>query len=461
MPHRIKLLSNAQYQDPLVDYGSTEFVLQFQDAASLLQQWRNPHLGRSSREGIVLSIAASTRMAESHTQQLLLTTELSATREQELVDQLKVYRFMLERTLPEVLELVNQDKLLTPEDILKFIQQHLKLMDQAYGYRLTYAEEMMNQLNDITDLEVRDQFGRKRRVQRSDVLDVLGRVLGSLLIRQATLRPVDNIEARPRGRVKFKETYRAAIVRSTTIPPADLKSEDIRVIDKDRLSLVYFIVDVSQSMSKTAFKSGLTRLDGALLTSLGLYYFFNLTNRRKRREFDSFQMHLVPVVEIPYVIEEKNRLEDFLFNAKAKGKTRLVHAVNTVVKHVAEQHKDNDFDVHLIVLTDGRPNVPFIGRLPGKQDSALKHYFSDGNSKTKPDTQECMIQLNQYFTSLRKSKNRSWNISYFLMAPEKFRNTDLFADTREMLTGITRPILIDPTEVDSLGYKILMEAMRG
>lgn len=460
MPHRIKWLSRAHYQDPLVDYGSTEFVLQFQDAAALLQQWRNPFLGRSSREGTVLSIASNARKSVENIRSMMLTTHLSEEREQQLLEQLKIYGFMLEHTLPEALELVNQDKLLTPEDIMKFIQKHLQLMAQEYGDGLQQARQMLSQLEEITEIEVRDQFGRKRRIQRSDVLDVLGRALGSMLLRQASLRPVDSIDAKPTGRIRAKQTYRAAMMRTSSIPPRDFSDRDIRVVDKDRLSLIYFIVDVSQSMSKTVFSGGLTRLDGALLTSLGLYYYFNMTNRRKRREFDSFQMHLVPVVELPYTIEEKDKLEEFLFETEAKGKTRLVHAVNTVVKHVHDQQKGNDFDVQIIVLTDGRPNVPFEGSIPGSRDNRLKDYFDESSSKTKGDTQECMIQLNQYFNYLRHSKDREWNISYFLMAREKFRSTDLFNDTREMLKGITRPILIDPTQVDQLGARIIQEAMR-
>jgi len=460
MPHRIRWLTRAHYQDPLVDYGSTEFILQFQDAATLLQQWRNPQLGRSSREGTILALASNARLASANIREMIQTTLLSGEREEELIEQLMVYRFLLERTLPEALELVNEDKLLTSEDILKFIQKHIKLMQETYGRTLEKALSIMNQLEEITDIEVRDQFGRKQKVQRSDVLDIIGRTLGSFLMRQATFRPVDDVESRPRGRVLAKKTYRAAMMRSGHIPPEDIVEQDIRVVNKDRLSLVYFIVDVSQSMGKQVYSGGLTRLDGALLTSLGLFYYFNLTNRRKRREFDSFQMHLVPVVELPYVIEDKKKLEDFLFGAEARGKTRLVHALNTVVRHVKENHKDNDYDVQIIMLTDGRPNVPFEGKIPGFVDQYLKKYFRDESSSTNTDSIECMMQLNQYFNFLRLSKDREWNVSYFLMAREKFRGSKLFRDTEEMLRGITRPILIDPTKVDQLGAKIIRETMR-
>ncbi len=459
MPHRIKWLTEAHYQDPLVNYGTTEYILQFQDAAEILRKWRNPHLGRSSREGTIIRLANEANKSVELIRQMLLTTNLDAKHEEQLIEQLKIFNFMMNHTLPEALELVNKDLLLTPEDILKFIEKHLALMQQEYGKSMSMAKSMLSRLNELTDIEIRDQFGRKRRVQQSDVLDVLGKTLGNLIIRQTSLRPVDQIDARPRGKVRKKETYRAAVLRTSQLPPPTIEIEDIRVVDKDRLSLIYFIVDVSQSMSKTVFTGGLTRLDGALLTSLGLYFFFNLTNRRKRREFETFKMHLVPVTEIPYVIDNNKKLERFLFEAEAKGKTRLVHAVDTVVNHVRSNYKENDFDVQIIVLTDGRPNVPFSGHIPGRPDPFLVKYFEETASDTPHETRQCMLQLNQLFRHLQRSMDRNWEISYFLMAPEKFRDSDLYKDTKAMLGGITRPILIDPTKIEQLGARIIQEAI--
>ena len=240
---------------------------------------------------------------------------------------------------------------------------------------------------------------------------------------------------------------------------SDLKNEDIRVIDKDRLSLVYFIVDMSESMGKSVFKGGLTRLDGALLTSLGLFYYFKLLNRRKRREFDSFKMHIVPVTKNPYVISDNRKFEDFLLNGEAKGKTRLVHATQAAVNHVHDTYKDNNYDIQLVYLTDGRPNVVFDSSLPGYSLKSLKNFFAMSDTKTPVQTQECMIQLNQIFNFLKNSQDRNWNSSYFLMASQKLMRTGFYEETKAMLSGITRPITLDPTEVDQLGRRILKETI--
>lgn len=460
MSDKIHWLTRAHYPDPLVDYSATDFVLEFQDAAQVLQQWRNPHLGRSSREGTIMSMAAKARSAYDLIQQKLLTTSLNKDEEKDLIDRVKVYKFMLDRTLPEALELVNLDQLLTPEDIQEFIKQHLELMGQEYGRNMKVAESIMNQLESITDIEITDEYGKKRRISRSDVLDVIGSVLGNMLIRQVSMWPVDDVISRPRGRLHLKKTYRAAIMREGHLPPQEIHTEDIKVIDKDRLSLVYFIVDLSQSMSRVVFKEGLTRLDGALLTSLGLYYYFKLVNRRKRREFDSFNMHVVPVTKEPYVITDDDKFEDFLLSAEAKSKTRLVHATYAAIRHVRENYQNINYDVQLVYLTDGRPNVPFDGPLPGSGiNTGMEEYFRTTETKTPPEAQKCMIQLSKVFNSLKRARNRNWKISYFLMAGKRFMGSTLYNDTKHMLSGVTNPILIDPTEVDSLGRRILQETI--
>ncbi len=461
MSDKIHWLTRAHYPDPLVDYSSTEFIIEFQEAAQVLQQWRNPHLGRSSREGTVMSMAATARAAYAMIQDKLLTTELDADEEKLLVDKVKVYKFMLDRTLPEALELVNLDQLLTAEDIQEFIKKHLELMGQEYGEHISIAQSMMNQLESISDIEITDEFGRKRRISRSDVLDVIGSVLGNMLVRQLSMWPVDDIISRPRGRIHLKKTYKSAIMREGKIPPKQIMTEDLQVVDKDRLALVYFIVDLSQSMSKAVFKEGLTRLDGALLTSLGLYYYFKLVNRRKRRDFDSFKMHVVPVSKEPYVIADNRKFEDFLLGAEAKGKTRLVHASYAAFRHVQEHYQNVNYDVQIVYLTDGRPNVPFEGALPGSTlNTGMEEYFKNSETKTPKEAQRCMVQLSQMFNYLKRNKSRNWKISYFLMASKRFMGSTLWNDTKEMLGGVTQPILIDPTEVDSLGRRILQETIR-
>ncbi len=45
------------------------------------------------------------------------------------------------------------------------------------------------------------------------------------------------------------------------------------------------------------------------------------------------------------------------------------------------------------------------------------------------------------------------------MASDKFMRSSLYRDTKKMLSGITDPVLIDPTEIDNLGRRILQETI--
>ena len=99
MPHRIYFVTEAEFADPLQHYSNQEFVLEFEDAAQVLRLWRNPHLGRSSREGAVLSIAAKNAVAIDNIIQKIMNTYLPAEEEERLVNEMKLLRFIGDRIL--------------------------------------------------------------------------------------------------------------------------------------------------------------------------------------------------------------------------------------------------------------------------------------------------------------------------------------------------------------------------
>ncbi|MCK5409008.1 MAG: hypothetical protein KAJ30_01980, partial [Candidatus Heimdallarchaeota archaeon] len=104
MPHRIYYITEVEFADPLQHYSNQEFILEFEDAAQVLRLWRNPHLGRSSREGAVLSIASKNAVAIDNILQKIMNTYLAPQEEERLVNELKLLRFIGERILPDVLE---------------------------------------------------------------------------------------------------------------------------------------------------------------------------------------------------------------------------------------------------------------------------------------------------------------------------------------------------------------------
>ncbi len=460
MDKRLHYMTESDFRDPLQNYGEAEFILDFENAAQLLRLWRNPHLGRSSREGAVLSMASKNAVAIDNIIEKIVTTPLSAEEEKRLVNELRLLRFVGERVLPEVLEKVNRNELQTIEDILKYIQELLKSVKYEGNFDLHGLAEKLQDLTDIADLEITDAYGRKKRLSRESVMDVLGNILGHHLVKQISISPIDEKQKRPRGLIKMRETYKSAVLASQKIPPTSVKQEDIIRVKKDRTALVYFIVDLSQSMRKTVFEGGMSRLDGALLTSLALYYYFKLQNRRKRKKHDMFKLAVVPIRQTPKVIDNHQKMEDFLLSADAKGKTYMIQAVKEAIAHAKEQYKYKNIDVQLTILTDGMPNVP-IFPFEYKTNRTLKKYFSRIDTKTKPETIECMIQLNALFSSLINDKTRNWNIGYFLMGPKSLKKKEIYIQTKQMLKGITDPILVDPAEIKSLGVQILKQSITG
>ncbi len=458
MPHRINFITAEEFTDPIQAYGDVEFILDFEDAAQVLRLWRNPHLGRSSREGAVLSLAAKNAVAMENIVQKIMTSYLTAPEEERLLNELKILRFMGDRILPDVLERVNRNELQTLEEILKYIQDLLRNLKYEGSVDLDQLAEKLNQLQEIIDIEITDAFGRKKRISRESVMDLLGKILGRFLLKQISVAPIDEVQKRPRGTIRLRETYKSAILSSQNIPPTSVKQEDIIRVKKDRRSLVYLIVDMSQSMKKAVFEGKMSRLDGALLTSLSLYYYFKILNRRKRKRFDMFKLAVVPVRKNPTVVDDDSKMENYLLTADAKGKTYMVQAVQTAIEHAKKQRVDKDIDVYFTIVTDGMPNVttfPYEYR----KNEELQKYFSEIQTKTKPETIDCLIQLNGIFKHLKNDRTRNWNISYFLMGTESLRSKELFIHTKQMLKGITRPILIDPAQIKKLGEQILRESM--
>lgn len=458
MPHRIYMLSENEFRDPLQNYGDAQFILDFEEAAQILRLWRNPHLGRSSREGAVLSLAAKNDVAVSNIIQKIMTTYLTRTEEERLLNELKLLRFIGDRILPDVLEKVNRNELQTVEDIIKYIQDLLRELKYEGVANLQLLAEKLESLKDIVDIEITDAYGRKKRIKRENVMDILGKMLGNYLLKQISIAPIDEVQKRPRGTIRLRETYKSAIISSQHIPPTEVKQEDIVRVKKDRRSLVYFLVDLSSSMKKEVFEGRMTRLDGALLTSLGLYYYFKLLNRRKRKRYDMFKLAVIPIRKNPIVVDNDEKMERLLLSAEAKGKTYTVHSVLKAIEHAKSQFLEKNIDVQLTIVTDGMPNVPYYP-FRYKINEDLRQYFATISTKTKPETIECLLQLNAIFRYLKTDKTRNWNISYFLMGPESLRSKEIYAHTVRMLKGITSPILIDPSQIDKLGEQILRESI--
>lgn len=459
MPHRLHWISETQIPDPLFNYGEAEFVVSFEEAGLILRLWRDPRLGRASREGSVLGMASRNFLAIENIVERLKTTSVSEDEAERLLQELNVLRYLGQEIYPLTLEKVNKDELLTKEDILKFIQQQLAGIDGTEIDKGLLLEKL-NKLQDIVDIEITDRYGNKKRISRDEVMETLGKIVGGFLVKQFSMQEIPTTIARRIGHVHFRDTYKAAMISDASIPPQSIGEDDIRVLRKDRASWIYLIIDMSQSMRRQVFEGGMTRLDGALLTALGLRYYFNKVNRQKRRKQKPFKVAIVPISPNPRVVLSDDQMENMLLTAKARGKTPMARSVLLAVEHARKMYRDRHIDAQMVVITDGQPNVTASGR-PAGPGNALRAYFKETATRTPLIVREAMIQMNSILQELRYDRSRKWRTSFFFIGPEHITNTDIYRDTAQMLAGIARPILVDVSQLDSLGERILMESFAG
>ncbi|NHJ05007.1 MAG: hypothetical protein EAX90_09295 [Candidatus Heimdallarchaeota archaeon] len=458
MPHRIHMVSSERFTDPLSIWRDPDFVFDFADAASVLQKWRDPRKGQSSREALVLGMSLENAVAVKNIQRRLLVTPLTPLEEEDLIRELEILEYIGNNALPDALLQVNMGELQTKEEIESFIQKHLKGFEGTAEYKKQLSESLRT-LEELTDIEITDRFGHKMRIKREEVMDFLGNQLGNWLARQLPARPVSDTIVRPRGKIHKKKTFEHSILTSQTIPPNSIDIDDIVIMKKDRNAQIYLIVDTSQSMRNVVQGSHFSRLEGALLTSLAIFYYFKHQARSRRSNQKAFRTAVVPISKARSIINSDSDLERFLLSAQAKGRTPMSASIKAALEHAKVKKNTQNRDIHFIIVTDGRPNELIPGYDPSPSQSLL-NYFADERDDIDPVTRSCYLELNSLLRDSTRDQSRTWKVSYFLIGSERMKLTDIYQDTRRTLRGITYPIVIDPSRMDVLAKTIVTESMR-
>ncbi|MCF2143145.1 MAG: VWA domain-containing protein [Candidatus Heimdallarchaeota archaeon] len=459
MPHRIHVISRERFTDPLMVWRDPDFVFDFADAASVLQKWRDPRKGQSSREALVLGMALENAVAVKNIQHRLLVTPMEPLEEEDLIRELEILEYIGNNALPDALLKVNMGELQTREEIEQFIQRHLKGFEGTAEYKKQLTESLRT-LEELTDIEITDRFGHKMRIKREEVMDFLGSQLGNWLARQLPARPVNDTIVRPRGKIHKKKTFEHSIFTSQTIPPKSIDIDDIVVMKKDRNAQIYLIVDTSQSMRNVVQGTHFSRLEGALLTSLAIFYYFKRQGRTRRTNQRAFRTAVVPISKTRQIITSEDQLERFLLTATAKGRTPMSASIKTAIEHAKVKKNTQNRDVHLIIVTDGRPNELIPGYEPTPSQSLINYFEEERAGEIDPVTRNCYFEINSLLRDAIRDQSRTWKVSYFIIGSERLKLTDLYRDTRRALRGITYPIVIDPSRMDVLAKTIVTESMR-
>ncbi len=458
MPHRIHTISRERFTDPLAIWRDPDFVFDFADAASVLQKWRDPRKGQSSREALVLGMSLENAVAVKNIRRRLLVTPLTPLEEEDLVRELEILEYIGNNALPDALLQVNMGELQTKEEIEDFIQKHLKGFEGTAEYKKQLTESLRT-LEELTDIEITDRFGHKLRIKREEVMEFLGNQLGNWLARQMPAKPVSDTIVRPRGKIHKKKTFEHSILTSQTIPPKSIDIDDIVVMKKDRNAQIYMITDISQSMRNVVQGTHFSRLEGALLTSLAIFYYFKRQGRSRRTNQKAFRTAVVPISKSRRIVSSDNELERFLLTAVAKGRTPMSASVRAAIEHAKVKKNTQNRDIHLIVVTDGRPNELIPGYNPTPSRSLIK-YFEEEREGIDPVTRNCYIEINSLLRDVVRDQSRTWKVSYFLIGSERMKLTDIWQDTRRTLRGITYPVVIDPSRMDVLAKTIVTESLR-
>ncbi|TET32775.1 MAG: hypothetical protein E3J70_00565 [Candidatus Heimdallarchaeota archaeon] len=458
MPHRIHTISRERFTDPLAIWRDPDFVFDFADAASVLQKWRDPRKGQSSREALVLGMSLENAVAVKNIRRRLLVTPLTPLEEEDLVRELEILEYIGNNALPDALLQVNMGELQTKEEIEDFIQKHLKGFEGTAEYKKQLTESLRT-LEELTDIEITDRFGHKLRIKREEVMEFLGNQLGNWLARQMPAKPVTDTIVRPRGKIHKKKTFEHSILTSQTIPPKSIDIDDIVVMKKDRNAQIYMITDISQSMRNVVQGTHFSRLEGALLTSLAIFYYFKRQGRSRRTNQKAFRTAVVPISKSRRIVSSDNELERFLLTAVAKGRTPMSASVRAAIEHAKVKKNTQNRDIHLIVVTDGRPNELIPGYNPTPSMSLIK-YFEEEREGIDPVTRNCYIEINSLLRDVVRDQSRTWKVSYFLIGSERMKLTDVWQDTRRTLRGITYPVVIDPSRMDVLAKTIVTESLR-
>jgi hypothetical protein len=366
---------------------------------------------------------------------------------------------ILNESSAEILDKITGGKLHSDESV-KELMETLERKVQASqrlseGQSTHKAPDFGEDSNAIRKLDVLGKISSKTRGEKTylsqyEVIPFLGMTLSHQIARQLEkFYPTDGHTVGRFGKINRIKTYQTAVVREGKIPPENIAKDDIRVYPKEENSFILLITDFSTSMRDMLPANNLSKLDGALLSVLGLFYYFRQQNLLARRR--KFEMVLFPIttdlaktMRKYYRLKSRLDVEDLLKNAKAQGYTPITDTVLNAAEWTRKVRMQ-DRELHLVIVTDGRPNV--------SSSKAAKLTPPPRLPRTL-----CDVYWRELCSALWELKNSQppWGISYIQIGTEKELSM-LEKHVRMYLKSITKPVLLRAEDIGALGNKIAKE----
>ncbi|MFX1251750.1 MAG: hypothetical protein ACFFCZ_09090 [Promethearchaeota archaeon] len=454
MPHRIRWISHKAFMTTLVhEWENPKVVLDFEEAGELLQNWRKDVKTPYASEESLLELAQQNQVMLEELKDIFFnefSTESDPTPEFSVIThEIEKREFLSNEVLPEALDKVNLGELTLGSDLSQYISERLAQYEERIPlgrHELTFKDEV----SALSKLAI-VSGGKKAYIAPDQVIRMIGRSLGTKLIEELSkIRYTSEAPVKTHiGKIHAKGTYFSAIRRTGNTRPSII-NDDLRFLQKEEFANLYFVLDMSDSMKDCiSAHSPLSKFDGALVTTLALKYFFHKQNRRQPPKFAKFKIFLIPISGkwSTFSIDDSAEFLRFLKTAKPYGATPMSSSILKAVEHSKSRAFGEKRDQVLVIVTDGKPNV-------------LSSVYSKVNwlDRFKRDLNDYMTEVGSILYQLKHGTTK-WKVIYILILnPE--HDTELYASTERMLRGTTRPVTIDPTNLETLGSLILRQIQR-
>jgi len=461
VPHRLRWLPQDPRSRLFHDWTELSQPLDLPEAGNLLKQWRDPQNRIQGQIEAFLELLEENRFALEAIKSRLEHGDLMGTEGGALAKEMQI-REILDENAQDILQKINDGKFDSKKsvsDLMDSLEERLRTSHSTTAYkdvhRIPVAHGDSNPIRKLSILEKipTKVAGGRSFLSQHEIIPLLGTTLSSRIVKQLSkFYPTDGHEPRKFGKINRSMTYRAAIVRHNEVPPKDLSKDDLRVHPTEENTWILLLADFSTSMRDSLPETNLSKVDGALLSVLGLYYYFGQQNLIAGRS--KFEMALFPItsdlasgMKSYYRIRTRQDIENLLRNARAQGYTPITDTVLDAVEWT-EKLNIRDRELHLVIVTDGKPNVS------SSRASKLKQPFLSRNL-----CDPAWRELSTVLWHLKNQKQPPWGITYIQIG-SKTELSMFERHVRAYLDHITDPILLQAQEIGSLGARIAFEVQR-
>jgi hypothetical protein len=462
VPERLRWLPQNPRSEIFHEWIEKSQPLSLSEAGSLLKQWRNPRDRAQGQIENFLEIIEENRFAIDAIKARIEHGDFMGKEQAALEEEMQTME-IINSSAAEILSKIKEGNLHDSESVEKIMNNLEKKARAARSPRESPTFHETPGLGEGTDpikrLAVLGKIsskvgGEKSFLSHHEIIPFLGMVLSHQIARQlGKFYPTDGHVRGRFGKINRAKTYQTAVTRRGEIPPKGFIEEDIHVYPKEENSLVLLITDFSTSMRDALPATNLSKLDGALLSVVGLFYYFRQQNLLARRR--KFEMVLFPIttdlartMKDLYLIKSRRDIEDLLRNARAQGYTPITDTVLDAADWV-KRAKIRDRELHLVIVTDGKANVSSKRAFKLKPPPNLPRILGDPHWK----------ELSSVLWELKNHSQPTWGISYIQIGTEKELSM-LEKHVKAYLFGITQPVLLQSEDIGFLGKKIASEVQR-